>query len=236
MKPRARRALAAASAAALALSCITVFDVACNGEFRFDEAAADSGLDSGNADDGGGDDGGGSTDASGTGDGRVPACTDDSDCEKWGLKCDVFGGVCVQCDEDEHCSGATPRCDTAIHRCVECGTAKDCGDAGYCESHTRRCVRTCEDLNPCPNGLTCNDVLDRCQQCTADSTCQALNAQTPHCDPDLLKCVQCAMDSQCSGVTPRCDRTRGLCVECYRSDQCPTARPLCNAAGFCFAP
>lgn len=197
---------------------------ACNGEFRFDEPPSEGGA------------GDAATEAGGDGAARDGRCTTDVECQDWGLRCDLSAGVCVQCDEDSHCSGATPRCDTAIHRCVECGSARDCGDAGVCESKTHRCVQQCDETaRKCPSTFVCDDDDHRCEQCTGDSDCKVLDPSVPYCDNAIARCVQCLTDTQCTGGARRCDRTRGKCVQCIRSDQC-TGGQLCGADGLCFTP
>jgi len=120
---------------------------------------------------------------------------------------------------------------------VECGSARDCGDAGACESKTHRCVQLCDEIyaKSCPATFVCDDDDHRCEQCTGDSDCKVIDPQLPHCDNAIARCVQCTMDTQCTGGARRCDRTRGKCVQCFRSDQC-AAGQVCGTDGLCFTP
>jgi hypothetical protein len=212
------RGVARALRSAAVVACL-----GCNGEFRFDDVT-DAGADAAS-----GGPGAPSEEA-----GASATCTSDSECTRYGLHCDVFAGRCTACDDDAHCAAPRPRCYTSIHRCVECLAASDCGDAGICDLHTRRCVQSCNELVPssCPGGWECDD--SRCRQCESDERCRSLTA-TPHCDPGYGRCVACALDTQCAAPTARCDRTLGKCVQCISSDQCPATTPLCDSTGICIA-
>jgi hypothetical protein len=212
---QARTTLALLGALAFALAA----PLACNGEYRFDERAADAGS-------------GGDLDGAAS----EPRCTSDATCAPLGLRCDLASGLCVACLESADCTtSARPRCETGRGLCVQCLQTSDCPARETCEASTHLCIDACfDDDDPCPRpGTFCDQNLRLCVECKSDGDC-ASSSRGRRCSPKTGACAICVTNADCGSEAPACDPRSGKCVVCVTSADCAPGS-ACTPSGGCAA-
>lgn len=144
---------------------------------------------------------------------------------RWGTLCGVLAVVMFS-------TGCPP---VVMPRCT---IDADCDDGNFCNG-VETCViqnntGTCEDgAAPCPDGETCNEEADRCENCTTNEDCA---------DDDACNGIETCTDGRCAdGTAVDCDDAVActddscdmLTGECTNADNCPDGQVCVAATGEC---
>lgn len=153
------------------------------------------------------------------------ACASDEDCPLTYL---CKQALCVPRDPSTGCGAlGCPEhqlCDTD-DRCKRSGE-KSCSSDAECGEFTcvdGRCIQSCVAPSECEAGLTCNNGIGGCVECTFDTDCG--DPARTVCNPDVGVCVECNTVGQCGGGR-FCDlaegsATRYTCLEgCLDGNDC----------------